>query len=354
MDISAELIDRDYSKLPKKYWKRQNLCWYLHDVIMSIFREVIDNNLIETTFEIDDLEEYNKYECIYDWLEVTGKEKEFILVTSKDLSMRLLGDFLNYIHESLVCLEKGKLTVCCDLLRKPFKDNLFYLEWLLYDDKELVDKLHHKDAITYALDKIPKWKKQKIISYNVKHNNYMKVLYEESNLSMDLYDIRYNYNADNSMQLLWNKATHLVTTFNRIKTNDFNFIYNNKKEFMEIWDYLYGKLPLLLLYSLGVIINIFKKYFNDIDENVELYNFTLIIRKFFLNTSSKKDDNLKNIFDLYLYCPNCNTMTKSNDFNEYLFDYYWDIYCPDCKHKINICKFRFIDPLIIPIKDILK
>ena len=61
MELNQELINRGYSRLPKKYWASQNLCWYLHDVIMSIFMEVIDEDLITTWIEFKNENEANTF-----------------------------------------------------------------------------------------------------------------------------------------------------------------------------------------------------------------------------------------------------------------------------------------------------
>lgn len=348
MDLNEELINRDYSKLPRKYWASQNLCWYLHDVMMSIFREVIDEDLIETKIKFKNNEEANElesYDCIYDWLKEKKRDDEFSKILCKDLSMRLIGDFLNYIYEVLSNLERGKITIACDLLRKPFKDNLFYLEWILYNDKEISNYIYDGKIDEYALENVKYAYKRKIVLSSLKKNNFINQ-FEDIELNKTIFDIRYNYNNSASLQLVWNKATHLVTTFNKIKTKDFNFIYNNSIDYDNYWEYLYGKIPLLLLYSVGVVENIFNKYFKTISDGVRKYNLLLITGKFFASNDKtrKEGEILINLVDGYLNlpCENCKKIVKLRKPESYLFYNYWNVICPECNEEINVCKYFFL------------
>lgn len=352
MELKQELIERDYSKLSKKYWRNQNLCWYLHDVIMSIFVEVIEDDLMDTEVNFKDeydILQFEKTEDVYEWLKGTKRDEDFTKILCKNLSHRLLGDFLNYIYESLSNLERGKLTIACDLLRKPFKDNLFYLEWILFNDDEISNLVYNGDIEKYATagkKGVSKEYIKNIIAYNVKNNGFIKN-FESHEFEESIYNIRYNYNSLNSLELIWNKATHLVTTRNQIKSQDFNFIYYDSDDFDNYYEYLYGKIPLLLLYSLGIVENIFDKYFRRISEGNKFYNYSLIISKYIGNItkSYKSTESLLNIIDdsLCLPCEECNEIVKLKNPDKYIFYDYWNIICPKCKEKINICRYFFID-----------
>jgi hypothetical protein len=50
--------------------------------------------------------------------------------------MALTSDFLHHVYEGLWCLEKRKIVVAFNVLRKPLKDNLTYLCWMLADPED--------------------------------------------------------------------------------------------------------------------------------------------------------------------------------------------------------------------------
>ncbi len=349
MKLKEELISRDYSKLPEKYWGEQNLCWYLHDVIMSIFTEIIDDNLINTKLSFKneiDKSQLDESENVYEWLKETGRNDEFTKILCKDLSHRLLGDFLNYVYEVLSNLERGKITIACDLLRKPFKDDLFYLEWILFNDKKLSDLVYEGNIEKYALGRggVSKEEIKKIIEFNVNENRFINK-FSSSELKEEIYNIRYNYDSPNSLELIWNKATHLVTTRKNIKSTDFNFLYHNNIDYDNYWNYLYGKIPLLLLYTIGVVENIFDKYFKKISDENKLYNFTLIISKYTatVTESYEEADKFLNMINgsLNLPCECCDKIVKLKKPESYQFYNYWNVICPKCKEEINICRYFF-------------
>lgn len=354
MELNQELINRDYSKLPKQYWANQNLCWYLHDVIMSIFLEVVDEDLINTKIDLTDEENpgiLDDCEDVYAWLKNSGRDNEFTTIFCKDLSMRLIGDFLNYIHEVLSNLERGKITIACDLLRKPFKDNLLYIEWILFNDSELSNLVYNEEIDKYAMGRsgLSKNYVEQIVKYNVSQNRFINAFGSEE-FEQQIYDIRYNYDSPNSLELVWNKATHLVTTGRQIKSKSFNFIYHDMNDYDEYWSYLYGKLPTLLLHTLGVIENIFDKYFRSISESSKKYNFSLIMGKFFGVEQSTRDfaDIISSFEDgnLNLICESCKEVVKLSKPEKYMFYNYWDVMCPKCKQEINTCRYFFLEKYI--------
>lgn len=349
MQLKKELIDRDYSKLPQEYWQKQNLCWYLHDVIMSMFTEIINKDLIKIRITLkEDNEDFDKYDNTLDWLKKTGRNTEFTTIVCKDLFMRLLSDFLNHIYEVLSNLERGKIAIAFELLRKPFKDNLLYMEWILFNDIELSNLVYDGEIDKYAQgkSKLNKDYIQKIVLYNVSNNRFINEFHNKG-LEESIYNIRYNYNSPYSLELMWNKATHLVTTSKKIRSEDFNFIYNNEFDYNGNWKYLYGKIPILLLYTIGIVENIYDKYFQQISSTVKKYNFLLILGKFLASNDDtlKSGDYLLNIIDgkLYLPCEHCKKIITLRKPESYVFYNYFNVICPDCKKEFNICKYFFFN-----------
>ena len=59
-----------------------------------------------------------------------------------------------YMHESFSCSERGKVTVAFANSRKPIKDNLFYMCWLLVDSKEFISKLLYDEPRSFEVSTI--------------------------------------------------------------------------------------------------------------------------------------------------------------------------------------------------------
>lgn len=70
---------------------------------------------------------------LFEWLDNNGFHEKALHGFECNMFFSLLQDFCFFIYESLSCAARGKITVAYSLLRKPIRDNLFYLEWLLAD-----------------------------------------------------------------------------------------------------------------------------------------------------------------------------------------------------------------------------
>jgi len=65
-----------------------------------------------------------------------------------------LADLYQFVTEALICSEKGWLTASYALLRKPFRDNLFYLEWLLAEPDVFTNAFYKQDPEEFSVDKM--------------------------------------------------------------------------------------------------------------------------------------------------------------------------------------------------------
>lgn len=123
----GNIITREYVGLPEEYWHKQNFCWYMHDIILSIFHECIKEDRVVTSFKITDEIQAKKFEEADDtigWLYENGYEDIADNALGTEIFHAILADMCNFIYESLNTIEKGKITVSLALLRKPFRDNL--------------------------------------------------------------------------------------------------------------------------------------------------------------------------------------------------------------------------------------
>jgi hypothetical protein len=78
-----------------------------------------------------------------------------------------------------------------------------------------------------------------------------KMLYSKSIKASDIYDFIFNPKKADSLVNISNKALHPSTTrnkSNRTEIQNLNFVFSSKDSIITQWDYLYRRLPLLLLY----------------------------------------------------------------------------------------------------------
>ncbi|MBP1083493.1 hypothetical protein ACFFJQ_06890 [Bacillus capparidis] len=343
-----------YYDFPEKYWIDHNFCWYLHDVILSIFEECMEDDY-KMSLDIKEkgrasLSGLNDTNDVIGWLNSNGYSEEANLILKRKLFHAILADFISYIYESLETSMKGKTAIAYTLLRKPFKDNLFYLEWLLFNNEELLELLAENKLEYYEIGSLRKNKKTKMKriitnAYNI--NEFQPILQNNKITSDFFYDVRYEYNKPFSLELMWNKANHLVTTAKPIRSVDFNNIFLKEKDYKVRWDYYYSKIPLLLFYSTGIVIKLYEELFETLPKNTKIYNNFFIITKWF---SRIKDKAGKKYFlgllsngSLPLFCLNCKKVTAIDKDQIEEIQYQWAVNCDHCKQYISIAKYHFIN-----------
>jgi hypothetical protein len=192
-------------------------------------------------------------EALYDWIqhefdEVTAWEMDFKAVTNA-----LVGDFCDYIAEALHASEEGRLAVTYTLLRKPLQDNLFYLEWLLADPGDFLQRFRHgghRDLITGDLTTT---RRKEIIREALRQTgaDYLDPEFID--------DLRFNKTVHYSLAGRSDKAIHLVTSSQAIRTEqrNFNFIFSGNKDRETQWQHVYITLPYLLYYASQVVDSLF-------------------------------------------------------------------------------------------------
>ena len=339
--------ERDYKGLPEKYWHKQNFCWYMHDIIISIFENCMEDDKMTTPIKFknqNDEKEFEKAEDIISWLQNNGYEDKAEIICGKQIFHAILADMFNFIYESLNTVEKGKIAVSLALLRKPFSDSLLYLEWILGSPKEFIKMVNNQEIDKYATDKISKKDKRNIIINAIKKIDNQEYF---SNMDDGIYfDLRYNYKANNSLQLVWNKANHLVTTGSDIRSDEFNFVFLDEETHLDILEYYYKQIPHLLFYTYNVVVALYNKFIRPISTETSLYNNSLIIYKYcdMMGTVDVEEYFNKDTKVLLNFpCENCKNLIeidlKSKEFED--FRNGWSFTCPKCGDEITISKYVF-------------
>lgn len=353
----SEYISRNYRGLPKKYWKYQTFCWYIHDIILSLFHDCLADDKLSTsvTFNnLTDAKEFEKSDDIIEWMYTNGYSNEANKILGQRIFHSILADMMNFLFESLNTIEKGKITVSLALLRKPMRDNLLYLEWLLGNPEEFINLVKNADIDKYAIEKLSADRKLIIIKKAIEQIDN-KEFFDLMNESM-YFDLRYNKEAGNSLQKVWDKANHLVTTRKHNRSQEFNFVFLDEEIHIDFIDYYYKQVPHLLFYTYNIVLKLYERFIRKVEETSKIYNNSLIIFKFYdLSGKVKASDYFNNESKVLLnfICLDCNKVIpvkiKSKQFRA--FRYGWSFECPECQNEIITSKYVFLEDFKVETND---
>ncbi|MBY0160201.1 hypothetical protein H0178_31260 [Cytobacillus firmus] len=252
--------------IPQKYREIHEFLFAWHDILAHIVVEGDRLHLLDANFTIEETVSDSEVitlegEKLWEWLLANGYENITRELLQKQIYFALLSDFCHFLYEALTCSERGKLTVCFTLLRKPFKDNLLLLEWLLADPNDFIEKFTSDNSDNFAPDKIPVEKKLEIIK-----NAEIKAQTALDQFS-HIYDLRYNKKKHFGFEPVWNQAAHIVTSFKFYKTEseNLNFVFSDYTAIEDQWEQLYVSLPILIYHAVEVAITLLDQIYDDVD-----------------------------------------------------------------------------------------
>jgi hypothetical protein len=240
--------------LPEKYRYSHDYALFLNDILTDFVKTGEEYGIFHTSFELKDEAQGEGFEKAQDdgkweWLEANGYGDALANVIYRQVTAALLSDFCHFVFEALSSSKKGIITVAYSLLRKPFKDNLFYLEWLLADPEGFIE------AFTRGGPDMPENHRRNratrfpIIEEAIRRTRQPEIF------EVDLIDeMRYDRQAEHGFAGTWDQASHLITTFSAIRTSQegFNFVFSAPRP-DEHWAFLYERFPFLLYYAVEVV-----------------------------------------------------------------------------------------------------
>ncbi len=241
--------------LPPEFEFSHDFSMGIHDWMVSHIKRGEEERLFDTSVELSDERHIQEVdgledEPLMDWLEAKGYTETIAEMYLRRLFPGLLSDFLHFVFEALSCSRKQKLTVCYALIRKPFRENLTYMEWLLADPEEFLTTLHNEASRKLSSQEMGgKSKILKRIRLAIASTAVPEMYDAET-----LHKMRFDKHAHFGFEELWNKATHIVTTKPPIETEkqNLNFLFSNEEDHMSQWYFLYSRLPMLLSYASDV------------------------------------------------------------------------------------------------------
>lgn len=328
--------------LPIEYVKRHNLLLFYNDLITDMLKKADKYKLSSTTIALKDESEIPKnHEGILEWMFKHGYETKGYEITKAHIFFSLLRDFILYMHESFSCSERGIVTVAFTISRKPIKDDLFYLCWLLVNSKELLDCILNKDISTYDVTRLSEIKKRNIINeacHLVNKKDYENVLF----------DLIYNRDCDYGLSSVWDQSIHLVTGNKHYQTENgnLNFVFANDDIWNDYWQLYYDKFP----YIMSIVIEIATQIFEDILKPHNLFvtlNKTIRDMKFLLTYNNDFDASIyEDLFQhINIKCDYCSKTfyLKDTVLNEFIYDYLYT--CPHCGKVERVGEYQYTDQI---------
>ena len=237
--------------LPAEFEFRHDLCLAMHDRLVSMVVFGQENDSFLTEVKLSDGEAERIENDPWDWMENRRSGNVLGEVLLKTIFPALLSDFCHFVFESLSCSRRGKLTVAYSLLRKPFLENLHFLEWLAAHPDGMLKTLYNRDAIERSSRRI-RSNPDRILG--VVKDAVKKTSIPTLHDPELLWEIRYDKNAEYSYDRYCNQAMHLVTTKKPIDTENqnFNFIFSDADCMYQQWQHIYRTLPILMAYTVDV------------------------------------------------------------------------------------------------------
>ena len=241
---------QDNNRIPAEYQFAHELSYFLHDILVQIIKSgegaAIFANSRHKITNPEDIKAIQALsgEKLWEWLEKNNYQYVIDDINLKQPTVALLSDYCHSSCEALNCSRKHKLTVTYALLRKPFKDNLFYIEWLLVDRPEFLKSF--KNGLTEPTPELRRCIGERAVELLPVPGLFDPAL---------IYDLRYKKSAEIGFEGNWNQANHLITTCRSFKTEtqNFNFIFSGEDAHVTQWRFLYTRLPYLLNYAVEVV-----------------------------------------------------------------------------------------------------
>lgn len=163
-----------------------------------------------------DLEKFNsqKYDLFY-WRK-HGYATPINKSLYKHMFFSLVADYNIYVSDAIDCATKYHFGTAFSLLRKPFKDDLLLLEMLYTKGHKFVSEFLNRPVREFAIDVIAKDQKKlkSILRKSCKKLNFFT--------GKRLYDLRYSKQSKESLEKIWNKASHIITTHSQYATENGN------------------------------------------------------------------------------------------------------------------------------------
>jgi hypothetical protein len=232
----------DFLHLPEEFHKQHKTCEFLLYQIEDFILKDAFKGLRVQTIQLEKELELLDGEHILDYLLRANKSDNHNEIIICNTLNAIIADTCQFLQIALVSSLQQRLTVTFSLIRKPFVYNLLVI-LRMYLTSDFLDRFNKEEGFdTTALSK------HDIIELlNASEN----MLFTKTIHAAAVYDFVFNQTLSDSLVNMSNKALHPSTTRNKnnqTEIQNINFVFSTKESITTQWDYLYRRLPFLLLY----------------------------------------------------------------------------------------------------------
>lgn len=243
--------------IPQQHWSAHEFCFHLHDQILHLliqYEESGAHHWVASAFEqaLRDNRGQGADVDMLQFLKEHGLVRPYQHHIVSHLVLGLTSDMLHFLYEALTCFEKRKFAVGFSLLRKPLKENLLFLAWLLGDESDFISRFE-KDNYT-TLNGVTPERRQAIFERSIARLT-TKTMFSPELLEAMIFSKSHN----NGFEPIWQRASHLITSQGSLlRTEDLNinFIFHDTGS-DSLFETLYSNLPYVLIYAVQVALQCF-------------------------------------------------------------------------------------------------
>ena len=306
-------------QLPEMDRPKHEFCFFLHDECVRAFKEYAeaDAHRVKVEFErVTDADRFAEIADENDTIEALQKlgyvnaAKKVILNT---ITMAMISDCLLHIYEALMCLEKRKVVVALNLLRKPLKDSLPYLMWMYSNSDEFYSEFMKGNPEELSQTKLGNIRERLFLDAIRKLDT--DTIFDAKSLN----EIIFNRKSPDSLEGYFQHAVHLITIkydVTRTAPQNFNFIFKSPED-DDIYETIYRYLPYVLCFLSHVVIELLDEV-KDMDKGAKSAFRTRAVLGMYLIEETEYDRSirvLKDVFGDALSCPNCSSDLKITRYN---------------------------------------
>lgn len=308
---SPGLIPRNrLAYIPKRLRRAHEYCFFLHDEVVRMLKEYEAERatVVKFRFSSGDQKkqflEFAENEGTIAAMRAIGLEKQAKRVVINQITFAAVSDAFHHFYEALRCLEKRKVVVAFNLLRKPLLETFPMLCWILVDE----DEFHHAFS-----EMGPEKIEAKAIGNRRQEILRRALALTAANDLIDadeIHQILFDSRGESRFYMLFQHAVHLVTTIRpEIATTkkNLNFIFKHPAD-DDIYEFTYYYLPSLFLFYALVVLNLFDRI-KSMDRGTKTalnvratYGYGLLQGK---KSAESVLEILKSTFFENFSCPNC-------------------------------------------------
>lgn len=245
--------DPRFGLLPWQFRFPHRFSQGLHDRLIDIVHHLRDDRLREITIHFRseaDAAEFAALEddAITQWLEDREYGDVIGEVLLRQFVSGLIEDFVQFVYEALGASARGKPVVAYALLRKPLRDNLTQLEWLIAEPNGFLQAFYSLKVNKFE----PQTRERTLVLPRIA--KVVELL--PSGVSFDpefLYDVRFGKSTRWGFYEVWNRALHLITSqIDSGESRRVNLWFSHEVTRREDWDRIYSLLPFILFYTVEI------------------------------------------------------------------------------------------------------